>query len=326
MRINNDTTPKLILKEFAKTIGWCVLYIVAGLSVKYFMTTPRPNGIVELWNSLENSLINYMDGSDVIFWMVALPFAFFIIVFIINSQILLQHTNKNTQVKTVEFLSDTVTFYFADKSPALTCPYEALANIRLNLNLFLYANPLLRNDDEYMPLTQLNVVFNFPQDKKLEVTNFTFQNLPFSLIKKIIDYSRNKCELTYRITGDNTKLADSYSYKIEDYMKYGHQRLCAKIEKGSLIKKSSILMLVGWALMFTFLAIPGKLTTGEWIGFGIGALITLISFYLDIRLIQDELFDYQSRQIIILPIWLLPIWKTLALVLSWWLLKINYYI
>lgn len=294
MHINN-VSQKTSMQMIAGFLIVSIIY-TGVMSAMYFLVSGGDWSISHFWNWVTtsyNSLLADNPEDPWIAWatFIILPAVFYLglICSIVSRQMALSETSLSLNLKSVDFLPDRIKFNFNKPQYNFVCGYGDInalqAVLKTTISYSKYGSSIVVKE----------IVLNF---KVLNNKQFSISHTPFfsatKFMYKIIDYSRNINNFTYRFEGAGAN--PDINEKIENYLYKGFKPLITK-HLEQKIKLISILIFTIGIMFITGMkdSIADCLKDDSWLlCLPIFAFIA-ISLVLDIILIINKIKEKNVR-------------------------------
>ncbi len=293
MHINN-VSQKTSMQMVAGFMFVAGIY-TAVLLAMYFFASGGELSIPYFWNWVTasyNGLLADNPEDPWIAWVtfIILPAVFYLglIGSIIARQMALNKLNSSLNLKSVDFLQGRINFNFNKSQYNFVCGYSDINA----LQMILKTTVVHTKYGSYIALKEIVLNFTVLNNKKFSISNTPLS--PTRFIYKIIDYSRNIKNFTYRFEGPG-EVAD-IKEKIENYLNKGYKPILTKNLEEKCKGLSIILFIVG----ISFIAdlkeeIVNYFRDGLWFICLPFLVSILVSFVLDIILIADKIQEQKFR-------------------------------
>ena len=214
MRINNDVSRVLLLEGIGCTIFGCILLYV------YFYTSDGQS-----FNSDDWLIIFLLVGVSIV--------GYVMIIFAIIKRVV--NRGKDFYLKSVDFLSDRVSFYFNKPKYNFVCAYSDINNLEMELQTILAFNRI----EVFSTLSQIIIHFNILNNKKFSLTTSTINHT--NKIYQILDCRYKVKNFSYQYTGYGSVIP--LEEKIQHYLETGCKKNFSDKSK-NLIRALAIFLFV----------------------------------------------------------------------------------
>ena len=293
MHINN-VSQKTSIQVIAGFLFVSVIY-TGVMSAMYFSISGGDWSIPHFWNwviTSYNSLLADNPEDPWIAWLtfIILPAVFYLglIVSIISRQMALNKLNSSLNLKSVDFLQGRINFNFNKSQYNFVCGYSDINTLQMVLKTAVVHTKY----GSYITLKEIVLNFKVLNNKKFSISNTPLS--PTRFIYKIIDYSRNINNFTYKFegAGENADIKE----KIENYLNKGYKPILTKKWEEKFKWLSIILFIVG----ISFIAdlkedLINYFKDGSWYICLPFLTAILVSFILDMILITDKIKEKNIR-------------------------------
>lgn len=293
MHINN-VSQKTSMQVIAGFLFVSVIY-TGVMSAMYFSISGGDWSIPHFWNwviTSYNSLLADNPEDPWIAWVtfIILPAVFYLglIGSIIARQTALNKLNSSLNLKSVDFLQGRINFNFNKSQYNFACGYSDINALQMVLKTAIAHTKY----GSYIALKEIVLNFKVLNNKKFSISNTPLS--PTRFIYKIIDYSRNINNFTYKFEGAGEQ-AD-IKEKIENYLNKGDKPILTKKWEEKFKLLSIILFIVG----ISFIAdlkedLINYFKDGSWYICLPFLTAILVSFILDMILITDKIKEKNIR-------------------------------
>lgn len=293
MHINN-VSQKTSMQVITGFLFVSIIY-TGVMSAMYFSISGGDWSISHFWNwviTSYNSLLADNPEDPWIAWVtfIILPAVFYLglIGSIIARQTALNKLNSSLNLKSVDFLQGRINFNFNKSQYNFACGYSDINALQMVLKTAIAHTKY----GSYIALKEIVLNFKVLNNKKFSISNTTLS--PTRFIYKIIDYSRNINNFTYKFEGAGEQ-AD-IKEKIENYLNKGYKPILTKKWEEKFKLLSIILFIVG----ISFIAdlkedLINYFKDGSWYICLPFLTAILVSFILDMILITDKIKEKNIR-------------------------------
>lgn len=293
MHINN-VSQKTSIQVIAGFLFVSVIY-TGVMSAMYFSISGGDWSIPHFWNwviTSYNSLLADNPEDPWIAWLtfIILPAVFYLglIISIISRQMALNKLNSSLNLKSVDFLQGRINFNFNKSQYNFVCGYSDINTLQMVLKTAVVHTKY----GSYITLKEIVLNFKVLNNKKFSISNTPLS--PTRFIYKIIDYSRNINNFTYKFegAGENADIKE----KIENYLNKGYKPILTKKWEEKFKWLSIILFIVG----ISFIAdlkedLINCFKDGSWYICLPFLIAVSVSFVLDMILITDKIKEKNTR-------------------------------
>lgn len=293
MHINN-VSQKTSMQVIAGFLFVSVIY-TGVMSAMYFSISGGDWSIPHFWNwviTSYNSLLADNPEDPWIAWLtfIILPLVFYggLIVSIISRQMALNKLNSSLNLKSVDFLQGRINFNFNKSQYNFVCGYSDINALQMVLKTAVVHNKY----GSYITLKEIVLNFKVLNNKKFSISNTPLS--PTRFIYKIIDYSRNINNFTYKFegAGEQTDIKE----KIENYLYKGSKpMLTKKIEEKFKLLSISLFAVGVYIIIKTNDQLVTYFKDGSWFVLAPILAFIAISFIIDIILIIDKIKEKNTR-------------------------------
>ena len=293
MHINN-VSQKTSMQVITGFLFVSIIY-TGVMSAMYFSISGGDWSISHFWNwviTSYNSLLADNPEDPWIAWVtfIILPAVFYLglIGSIIARQTALNKLNSSLNLKSVDFLQGRINFNFNKSQYNFACGYSDINALQMVLKTAIAHTKY----GSYIALKEIVLNFIVLNNKKFSISNTPLS--PTRFIYKIIDYSRNINNFTYKFEGAGEQ-AD-IKEKIENYLNKGYKPILTKKWEEKFKLLSIILFIVG----ISFIAdlkedLINYFKDGSWYICLPFLTAILVSFILDMILITDKIKEKNIR-------------------------------
>lgn len=293
MHINN-VSQKTSMQVIAGFLFVSVIY-TGVMSAMYFSISGGDWSIPHFWNwviTSYNSLLADNPEDPWIAWLtfIILPLVFYggLIVSIISRQMALNKLNSSLNLKSVDFLQGRINFNFNKSQYNFVCGYSDINALQMVLKTAVVHNKY----GSYITLKEIVLNFTVLNNKKFSISNTPLS--PTRFIYKIIDYSRNINNFTYKFEGAGEQ-AD-IKEKIENYLNKGYKPILTKKWEEKFKWLSIILFIAGIAFIADLKEdLINCFKDGSWYICLPFLIAVSVSFVLDMILITDKIKEKNTR-------------------------------
>ncbi len=294
MYINNvsgKTSLRMIMSfavlSLVITAAFIVFYLTMTAGVDYSVS-----GFFSWFVNAYKALLSENPEDPWVAWtlFIILPCIFYIglIWSIVSRHIALREQASVLNLKSVAFLPDRVKFNFNRPQYNFICGYGDISNLEMVLNTTITRNKY----GTYIVLNEIKLIFTVLNGKTFSLCNTPLNAMNF--IYKIINYSRNINNFSYRFSGAGVQ-AD-IKEKIEDYLNKGIKPVLTSVGEANFKVMSivffiiSIIFLIGLKDIFN-----DSVLRGSWFIFVPVGMFLTISFIFDIILVIDKIKEKSFR-------------------------------
>lgn len=293
MHINN-VSQKTSMQVIAGFLFVSVIY-TGVMSAMYFSISGGDWSIPHFWNwviTSYNSLLADNPEDPWIAWLtfIILPLVFYggLIVSIISRQMALNKLNSSLNLKSVDFLQGRINFNFNKSRYNFVCGYGDINALQMVLKTAIAHTKY----GSYVALKEIVLNFTVLNNKKFSISNTPLS--PTRFIYKIIDYSRNINNFTYKFEGAGEQ-ADTKE-KIENYLNKGYKPILTKKWEEKFKWLSIILFIAGIAFIADLKEdLINCFKDGSWYICLPFLIAVSVSFVLDMILITDKIKEKNTR-------------------------------
>lgn len=293
MHINN-VSQKTSMQVIAGFLFVSVIY-TGVMSAMYFSISGGDWSIPHFWNwviTSYNSLLADNPEDPWIAWLtfIILPLVFYggLIVSIISRQMALNKLNSSLNLKSVDFLQGRINFNFNKSQYNFVCGYSDINALQMVLKTAVVHTKY----GSYITLKEIVLNFKVLNNKKFSISNTPLS--PTRFIYKIIDYSRNINDFTYKFegAGEQTDIKE----KIENYLYKGSKPMLTKKWEEKFKWLSIILFIAGIAFIADLKEdLINCFKDGSWYICLPFLIAVSVSFVLDMILITDKIKEKNTR-------------------------------
>ncbi len=294
MKINNVTKETSLTSVVYTTVLSVMLTsIVIALYFMFTIDTPSFIGFFH-WVIMSIEDIARSDIQDKWFLLALitiLPIVsyFGLIGSIIKRKLALKKIALGINLKSVEFLPDRINLFFNDSKYNFVCGYSEIKK----LEMVLCTDIMQGKYGPVKVLTEIKLIFNILNDKKLEITNIPFNKMKF--IYSVIDYSRKINAFDYRFEGNG--VINDVDEKIQNYLKKGTSILLSTEVKYFFKYLSLGLFAIGIFFLYSF-----KDLKSFRMGYNTDLIVLFLipiftSFIFDIILIVNEITEKKKARL-----------------------------
>lgn len=239
MKINNVSSRTSI-----QSIVWLSVFLslfLIGFIIIYFFASP-----VEIFNNflaMDDLGLQIYAGIFVIVAPILLIWA--LIVEVKNRNKALKLYNYGLNLKYVNFLSGRIDFAFMDSKYDITCGYEDIEKLEMELHTIEVRN---KYGEVFIMLQEIELYFTLLNGKSFSISSTPLNGM--NLIYKILDYTRGIKNFSYKFSGAG--VSDNIKERIDDYRIKGCRQILSTPQEDKYKFMSIIFFGIGLFFLFSF--------------------------------------------------------------------------